>query len=312
MSVYSLKKWFFDVLLHQDSYLYFYVTEIKFLGLKLSRFNLNYSSDDFGTSVSESIKLKSNNIYSFLCSSGAFHQNLNNFLINQKLKETNIELVYKNNELINSQINAYSAKTKNSAIDWLPILMKSQVSGTIKLNSKYIPVTNMNGYIDYFQTNVSPYRNQMRDLFWGRLHTSELDLSYSIVYNKHDEKFYSSCICRNENKVLRTNKSNLTIIQKDWSKNLNLTYPKKLSIEFHFNTFEIILYIEQSKILIESKLTEEQRSMKKFIINVLKWIVKNPRGLKFLSKGEVEIRHNKSIKIMGTHLITEYVRFGKN
>lgn len=309
MSVYNLKKWFFDVLLHQDSYLFFYITELKFLGFKLSLFNLYYSSKDFKKSVSESIQIKTNNIHSFQCTKGSFYRMANSLNIRQISKEANIELKYEKYDQILSPINKNFIRTKNGVIDWLPITLKSAVSGTIILNSTYIPVSNNHGYIDYVQTNISPFKNPVRELFWGRLHSCELDLTYSIVLHKQDNKNQSCCICRYNNEILKTDDIKLKITQKDWSKKIDLTYPKKISVEMQFNTFYLILDIEQSKTLFYSRYNNELIYRKKFIFYLLKWFTKNPRGLKFLSKGEVKIIHNNSMKIIGTRLISEYVKF---
>lgn len=312
MSSFSLHKWFFDVLLYQDTYLFFYITELRFLRFKLSRFNLHYCSDKTKTSVSEFIKLKEKNVFSFQSSTGNFYQNNNTFLINQKLKKTNIELKYANSSKTNIQQDSHFLKIEKGVIDWQPIQMKSEVEGIINLKSTYIPIANINGYIDYVHTNIFPFKNPVSELFWGRLHSSELDLTYSVAFSKHKKKFYACCICRYINENLKTDKCNLNIIQKDWSDKLNLTFPKKISLDIQFKTFKLILNIEQGKILVESGFIDEQKNIKRAFINVLKWIAKNPRGLKFLSKGEVEIRQNNSIKIIGTRLISEYVRFGKD
>jgi hypothetical protein len=270
MPVYSLKKWFFDVLLHQDSYLFFYITELKLFGIKFSRFNLNYCSKDYRKSISESIQIKTNNINSLQCSIGSFYEKANSLQIKQKSKEVTIDLKFENYDQIFNQIDKNFIKTKNGEINWFPIIIKSLVSGTLNLNSRYIPVLKNNGYIDYFHTNISPFKNPVRELFWGRLHSCDLDLTYSIIMPKHENKSYSYFICRYNNKIICTNSSKLKIIQKDWSKKTDLTYPKKISIEIHFEPFDLILDIEQNKALFESGFIYDQGKMKKISLFLLK------------------------------------------
>ncbi len=312
MRLYSLQKWFFDVLMHQNTYIYFYITELRFLSLKLSRFNLHYQSDKNKTSVSKQIKLDYNDTVTFIGSSGKFSNKDGHFSVIQNIGNTNIELNYKN---INRQnIDPHSSqfiKNKNGVIDWIPILTKSHVEGTIKLGSKYIPMNNYNGYVDYVHTDIFPIKNPVSELYWGRLHSNDIDLTYSIVYVKNEKKYYSSCICRINNNFIRTDKCNLIILKKDWSSKLNLEYPRIISMDFYFNSFHIVLSLEQGKKLVESGVFDEQQNMNHLFVKFLKWISKNPRGIKFLSKGEVEIKESNSIKVLGSQLISEYIRFGK-
>jgi hypothetical protein len=312
MNVFYLKKWFFDVLLPQKAYLYFYITQINLFGIKLSRINIHYVPEKNAISLSEPIKLEVKSIVSFGGPSGFFSQQQNVIQIKQKTGQLFLELNYKN-ELHDhpGHLPIELISKKKGSIQWMPIIIKSQVEGLINLGKLYVPIKQHYGYIGYVNATISPYKNPISELYWGRLHSSDLDLSYSISYVKKENTYYSYCFCRIDNQFFYSDKAQLTIIKKDWSNKLDLNYPKVISIAIQVDNYKLLLYIDQKKILMESVFIDEQQKMNWCLLQFLKKFSKNPRGLKFLSMGEVEIRRDNSLKVLGGNLISEYIRFGK-
>lgn len=300
------------MLLPQQAYLYFYITQINLCGFKLSRINVHYLPEKNAISLSEPIKLEEHSTVSFGGPSGIFSQQKNVMRVKQKIGDLFLELNYKNNLHEHSgYLPVELISKKSGSIQWMPIIIKSQVEGLINLGKLYVPIKQYYGYIDYVNSTFFPNRNPISELYWGRLHSSDLDLSYSISYVKKENTYYSYCFCRIDNQFFYSDKAHLTIIQKEWSNKLDLNYPKVISVAIQVDNHKLLLHINQKKILTESGLIDEQQKMNWLLLQFLKQFSKNPRGLKFLSRGEIEIRRDNSLKVMGVNLISEYIRFGK-
>jgi len=305
-----LQKWFFDVLLPGNAYVYFYITHIKFFGFSVSRFNLHYRSETRILSFSEKIDLQIIDPNNFSGKSAGFRKVRGGFVIEIHKRYLDICLLYKNPDQFNyTQFNPDFISYNNRKIEWYPLILKGQPEGRLNLKDFKIQIRSCEGYIDYVCSTVLPNKVPISELYWGRLHHKELDFSYSITFDNNKQLATAHCLCRLNNQFLETDKTEIKIHENGYSEELKISYPRVIELTSMFKSCEITLLISQGEKLIESGFFDEQQNINKLLIKSIKTFSKNPLGIKFLSDVQVEIKSVKSIHIDGLKLISEYVRF---
>ena len=313
MRIFSLDKWFFDVMFPDSSYVFFYIARVRLFGLSFSRINLHYKTGEELYSYSEKIRLKVTDKKNFAVWPGTFRQEGNNLKLVIAKGELVIGLIFKSSRISGSEkLKEEFIQLKRKSIKWTPVLLKAEVEGSITLGELTRSVSNYDGYIDYMSSRILPFRVPVVEIYWGRLHHEKIDLCWSIAYPEDPTTPYVKCICRFGDRLEETGKVMLMIKELGRSEVFRKGYIRRYKLEVKFRKYQVSLTINKQEDIFVSEFLDEHKRLNPLLTGVLKIISGNPGGIKFMSQAELEVTSGSGILREQVNLISEYVRFKKN
>ena len=318
MRIFEFRKYFFDIASTDDSdYMIIFISILK-TGpiynsiLQIQSAKRNISNSYVSTPLyREKINFPAGRSNDISFSEGCIHFDKGYISLNIETSVCHIELKYsdlfdetqpcKLLEVLRSGINS---------IAWYPVRIKSQVTGTITLGQNRSDWDKTNGYIDFVRFSGLPVKNNLKRLFWGRLHSKNIDLTYTIV-ELTKNKCSSMLLINLENKRIVFDEVNFDIDREKTSDSNSMTYPDRLILSSKNVDFTVKIEVFDHKELIISEFADLGKQYNGFFTYIIRKVSGNPEGIKFLAKANIELESkNDKFSFQEVSLINEYVRFG--
>jgi hypothetical protein len=306
---YSFKKWFFDINIGDETYIYFLIAEIRFSFFKLQNFTFhcfNHHSESLTKTIPIHLTNQEKDWEILYINSRNFSVVPRNHDLNitADFKDLNIRLIIRNC-MSGLPKNALIINHKNKKIEWSPVTGFLTASGTIKIGDNVIQVEKVSAYIDHVFTDILPFNLPVIKMYWGRVLHSEIRISFSIVFSAKGEQ-WSGCYV-----MIKDQLFSLTEIQ--YRKN------KGLSDEQEANGYQLTameglnrltMKIDHLKVAAAGAFIEPDKYKNKDLYRLLNIISKNPRGKKYISGAEVMLEINGQLyQWRNLICIDEYVLF---
>jgi hypothetical protein len=306
MKIFSFEKWFLDILTKDGQYIILYYTLARFL-----RFKTCYLDMQIGNSshLHQKLQVKKRRDHCLWTRQGDLLLKEEGGSLKLSLKDGEFELKLKPHHPLESDLEGLRIPAKGfSHLCWKPLHLKANLSGklhTADLNQELSGI----GYSDYLFTNLSPFKMPVRQLYWGRLHHRDVDLTYAYALDKDQQVLGSWMLLYQQGQ--RTQLKNLRIHSVKWK----LYDPPHLSCPLSFimdvkGKVRISLSIRHIAPAVTSEFLDNLLDMGRLMQAVLRRIAKNPRGIKFFSLASMEIHtESTTLKLKEIPMIDEYVSF---
>jgi hypothetical protein len=317
MAIFNLEKWYFDVFSPEYDYIFFYFAYTKILGHIEARLNLHIVPFKGTKTFSQShdFNFKSDVLYIgeglVKTKHGRFTFNDYSAEVNFHINGMSIDVLYEFIQNRNFAITPLRIRSgHNHMIRWHPISLKSRVSGEIKINATATSIGGFNGYIDYLYSDVFPLKAPVRTLYWGRIHHEECDLTYTYIEDQNKSKKWCKMIfCTGD---VNLEFDSITITHGEWkySEKLHMYYPHSYTIYGENSEDSLDIRVDNVVNAVESGFIDQQDVQSGIKRCLFKFLSKNPKGIKFISKSSLKFRHKqKKHEVKDVFFISEFVHF---
>jgi hypothetical protein len=290
--LYHFKKWFFDLNIDDEIYIYFFIAEIRFLFFKTHNFTLHYfKSPAESLTISRSVQLKLKNRdwenLNIISTDFSFIPYDNELIVFSDFKDIKINLCIENYQPQYSD-ESLIISHKNKQIKWFPLNEFLKCSGTIEVNGNVITTDKMPVYIDSLVSTVLPFNNPVRKMYWGRILHSDIRISFSIVFSATNEQ-WGRCFVQLEYKQLvfdkiQFNKTNVSGYEQD---DHDGDYSFQLIAGNGKDSIEIM--VSHISTAADGAFIDPGKYKNKLAYSFLNRISKNPAGKKFISHARVKL-----------------------
>ena len=302
VTVFKLHKWYYDLLVPGDFFLFVYFGRIKLFGFSehvLHVFKISYKNNKV---LSKTYKFNPNgddlifnehNIQLKGLEMGISRQD--NVL---KIKADNVDIDLRYIPIKNpgeEECQLVIPANKGHQITWYPLHLKGSVSGYIKIGADNIRIEKGNGYIDHLSSNVFPLKAPVSRLYWGRIHNENLDLAYTITTGKKENQQWNNLIVSFSGHTFQFNQLQFSMTGLTYSENLSLNYPQTIEIKGQNRCMTIKISIDTGEAITESGFVNNHNGESMLKTRFLRYIAKDPRGIKFLSTADIEVDFNNQI-----------------
>jgi len=146
------------------------------------------------------------------------------------------------------------------------------------------------GYSDYLFSRMAPWNVPVVGLFWGRLHSGELDMTYSFAMGKHgQEPVGASLMLYRRGDCFRL--ESVSLEATGWMKGstLGISAPSAYVLTAASGNIIIELEIKHLKEAIVSEFWKNPREIGKVARGMLRHLSKEPRGIKYYSSARLDL-----------------------
>jgi hypothetical protein len=315
MKWFRYKKWFFDVLTSEETYIILFVSVIRVGWKHFSYLQLHTSGkatkNGFSKKISCEISLK-------------FVQETNHSVIFEKGKiefsENNVDIKFNTPEL-NCSVNYFSQygfsgkplilkAHQNSSLKWNPHQLKSIVNGKIQLEGQGdFALFSEPGYCDFVESDILPFKIPVRNLFWGRGHQFQCSFSWSVIKNKAG-KYHSKIFVFVGTELMEFEDVKLLVQKEKKASGIPLIYPEKFSLKGNNQDAEVAIAICSHEEMIVSDFLAYSKKYGKYPEQVLRFISRNPMGIKFCATATLElVKYGKQYRFENLIIVDEFVSF---
>jgi len=204
-------------------------------------------------------------------------------------------------------------------LEWRPLILNARVTGYMTFNEKGGTDKNQAlterfegiGYSDYLFSSMAPWNVPVVQLFWGRLHTGELDMTYSFALDKHGQEPVGASVmfCR-KGEYFHLERASLNATGWEKASTLGISTPSNYTLTAASGNISIELEISHLKEAIVSEFWKNPREMGRLARGMLRHLSKEPRGIKYFSSARLKLDFRGQVLTMSEVLmIDEYVRF---
>ena len=319
MGFFEYKKWFFDTVSDEgDDYLIMLVSQVK-LGRKYrTYFQMHGARKGQDCTFRPYLKCirtfrqKDYGSTGFIFEEGEINFENGGCRINLEMGSYKVKLVYECNRIdwpLGFNHFNYPRKTY---IDWIPRILYGQVSGTVDAPPGVKVYEKEPGYCDEVFSNVSPWKVTISQLYWGRLHYKNINLSYSIMKDRKTFSDISRLFVEVNGTHYVLDTLFFNIIERKRSKNMNLTYAEKYLIRGKSDELEIKIEVGNHEEMILNDFMDYINEYGTILTSVLRRISRDPLGIKFRASANISIRINDERFILeNVALVDEFVKFCK-
>ncbi len=190
---------------------------------------------------------------------------------------------------------------------WEPVHSRSIVRGSIRTGGRVWNTEGYDGYIDRLVSDVFPLLTPVRTLFWGRLHHPEGSLVYAVIPRLRPAALltWDSGRGRLEFDTVEVAERGTRV-----SPVLGLAFPPAYTLTAAGPAGGIRLDVENVTPAVEAGFIGNEDMGSRFESRVLNFLARNPRGIKFFSRGHARIQNlGRLTEIREALFFSEIVRF---
>ncbi len=316
MKLLGFNKYFFDIITENKDYLIFYISILKAGGYYsilqaqcstpgpsgnyLSRFN-----------IKTKIRFINANENEIVFSEGTINIEDRSIKVNLSTSALEIDLVYENISQPSTLLNDMEIRISgHNMLTWGPLHIKSKVNGFLKYDAGIISIFDSPGYTDLLRIRNISLKIPVSRLLWGRLHSKDIDLTFSLIINK-DKSTYSKLFLRVDNQIMEFSYLDFVAHVEKASSVLSIIYPARYLISAKHKTGEISLEIYDQNAVIYNEFMDLRDQAGRLLSAFVRRISGDPKGIKFMARADIILKNNLVIKeFHGLPLISEYVCFG--
>jgi hypothetical protein len=205
-------------------------------------------------------------------------------------------------------------------LEWKPLHLKAMVTGRFRIIGENEQVMEEEvltgiGYTDYLSSTMSPFRVPVRQLYWGRLHSQDLDLTFSYALGEevpgaNDEVSGAQMMVQTGGVAIWFDK--ISVHPDKWEKfdPPGISCPVSYRVEATSQRIQLTLEVIHLKPAIVSEFMKNPKELGRFRMEILRKISRNPRGIKFYSFATLEYKFDGRIhRLDKVFMIDEYVCF---
>ncbi|MCK5067634.1 MAG: hypothetical protein KAR16_09350 [Bacteroidales bacterium] len=318
MRIFRFEKWFVDVLTLDRDYIIFFHTLLEVLGIRVCFVEVNISRFGEGHNFHLNRKLKvikrSGHTISTRQGHILYEEEMGKImlLLRGMEIELNINPVHPSDFI---RLGMKIRKRGNGYLEWKPLYLKAMVEGRIRIEGEREQVMDEEkitgtGYADYLYSTMSPFRVPVRQLYWGRLHSQDLDLTFSYALGAHDEVTGAQMMVQAGGETIRLDK--ISVHADRWEEFISpgITCPASYMIKASSQRMQLALKVVHLKPAIVSEFMENLKELGRLGLAILRRISREPRGIKFYSSACLEfVLDGQTRKLDEVFMIDEYVKF---
>lgn len=229
--------------------------------------------------------------------------------------ELSVDLSYTSPYPVQFQMNPFFIEGRfGSQLFWKPLLLHGIVNGNVRIGEiNQFTFRNENGYADLVESSFLPFALPVDELFWGRLHSDELDLSFTVINKPLKRKKWSKVFIIWKGIPIEFDVINLVIHEQKMSTGISLIYPEKYTIAAENADYHLTLEIYSHDEAVSSDFIGDSTMYGKITTQLIKFLSRSPKGLKSVAKANILISNSLEMKTYNNlTAIDEYVCFAKN
>jgi hypothetical protein len=311
--LYHFKKWFFDLNKEDETYVYFFVAEIRFLFFTVRNFTFHCFDNRLATITrSRPVKLnmKKGDWEALTIkgkSFGILHTE-NELNIISDFKNLNIMLRI-SNYLPDIPGEPLLINHKGRQIGWFPLIGSTSASGMIKIDEDVLRFDKSPCYIDHVSSTVLPFNVPIMKMYWGRVIHSKIRISYSLTISGRGDQ-HGRCFLTLDERHYSFDQiyyEKITGVNRLSNEDPEGSSYKIIAVE---GSNRLVLRIDHLKIAAEGEFIDPKKYKNKILYLLLSRISKNPRGKKYISIVEVNLNLNgQQQQLKNLLCVDEYVLF---
>ena len=308
MIVFKYQKWFFDVCTSAGEYFILFISHITVFGKD------KIYLQAYGTGVlvfQAELELLEISDDSIRTRQGDITFNENQVALSIVINKFAVSVKWTTSFLPQYQLNPFFLEKRSGGLKWKPFFIRAAVNGYVKVDdiNKFTFIDD-NGYIDKVESTFLPFIMPVKHLYWGRLHSDEIDLTFTYVIESKTHQISSKIYVINNGNALEFDSANLIIHdQKKYLAN-SLYYPEKYKIEATNSVYQLTMQVYDHEITVVSDFINDVKQYGVLSTKLLAVISKNPRGIKSLAKASIKLSGSSSdVNFNDLILIDEYVCF---
>jgi hypothetical protein len=196
------------------------------------------------------------------------------------------------------------------SLDWRPLILQGQVKGDLSTKDGIRSYADASGYIDEVISNFRPWKAPLSRLFWGRMHSPEVSLTYSIMQNPGGHRDSSRLFLDFQGGQYVLDDLQIEYGGLKASSCPGFSYPDQYLIKAEQGDLSIRLEIGRHQEMIINDFMGYEKEYGRVGTAMLRWISKNPKGIKFRATAKLEIlRNGIKYTVENAQVVDEYVEF---
>jgi hypothetical protein len=316
MRFYEFRKWFFDIIGGRDDYLILFFTQLKVGKSHRMYFQMHGSkrgpSLSFNPEISciRTLGQKGNDGGVLLFDEGEVRFDNCRCSISLEFDECKVNLRFSSDKVRWPQSSVYFDNQKNGYIEWIPLIPGSSVSGSIETRGRLMVFNDARGYCDEVLSTILPWKVPVSQLHWGRLNHEKIKLSYSVMSIRNSIPDVSRLYLEADGHFYILDGFSFKIIQQKKSTSMNLLFADKYIIQGTSGDLNLTIEVSDHEEMIINDFMDYRNEYGKMATGILKWISRNPHGIKFSASANIDIRiRNETYRMESFPFVDEYVEF---
>jgi hypothetical protein len=316
MSLFALTKWYFDVLDREHNYLFFYLARARLAGRNQTHLHLNAARLGNPGFASVHVPLVEGKTAwgkdEVETEYGGVRWNADETTVRFAFRDVDVSLRYiRYGNDPSAESSLAIPGNRGGRIFWTPAAIRCAVDGVVRISDRRFSFQSRDGYYDRLESNVFPFFSPVRRLLWGRLHRGRLALTYTAAEGVHSsQKWSQAVLCDGKNRSV-FEKIHVTVLEERFSEALQCNYPVRYDLKAENSDAILSLSAERIQEAIVSDFMEDQHMTNRVQALIYRRISRNPRGVKFFSKGSIRVTGEKfGHELTDVVFIDEFVRFG--
>jgi len=317
MRIFRFEKWFVDVLTPEREYIVLFHSILEVFGVRICFVEVNISQFGEGPNYHINRKLKGlrRSGHTLSTHQGTIQYEIGSGKIMLLLPGMEIKLNLRPDYPPDFHGKGMKIESSgNGSLEWKPLYLKTAISGSVRIEveEKLVMAKDQisgKGYVDYLHSSLSPFRVPVRQLYWGRLHSMDVDLTYSYALDDNENLCGSQLIIQSGAETIRLEEFLVHTDQWEVINPPGISCPVSYSIEASSQRLQVSLKVVHLKPAIVSEFAKNPKELGRFRLALLRQLSRDPRGIKFYSTASLElVLDGQTRKLNEVLMIDEYVR----
>lgn len=190
---------------------------------------------------------------------------------------------------------------------WEPVQSRSIVRGSVRLGRQTWNAPGCDGYIDRLVSDVFPLFTPVRTLYWGRLHHPEGSLVYTVI-----PRLRPCAVLTWSSRRGQLEFDAVKVLERGakMSSLLGMAYPPAYSLTASSPSARVRVDVWNVAPAVETEFLGNEEIRCGIESQVIKFLARNPRGVKFFSRGHVLVEKKAwTTEIEAAPFFSEIVKF---
>lgn len=310
---YYFRKYFFDLNIDRETYVYFILVELKFGIFKIRNFTLHYNNSTNGSitkSKTVKVAIAKGHWKNLIFKGKHLDMHLENEELNiyANFKDLKIDLKispFSNYETFDN----FVIPLENKRIEWFAVPLFMTGTGKIELDGILVKAAQSPVYIDHVFSDIVPFNMPVSKMFWGRILLSDMLVTYSVVITP-EQKQWARCFVIRSNRQFHFSEVEYRLISgvtegQEPENDENVYQLKAISEQ---NSVEIS--IRHVRTAATGAFIDPERYKLKVAYKALNSMSRNPRGKKYISEASMQLNiEGHKMQYENLVCIDEYVIF---
>ena len=302
--MFTLKKWYFDFLTPDRTYVFVYFAYVNVLGHTKGSLTIHCARPGKGSPLTRSFSVNpqlegrdEDSKQSIQLPGGELVFAEDRCMMSFVRDDCSLSLRFDSRG--DSRVDPLVINTGGkSNILWKPIGLRYHVSGRITLGEETIPAEGSNGYVDFLHSSYLPLVVPVSILYWGRLHHADIDAVYVHAADFHNERSWSKLYTRYGGIIAESNQVSILDVGNAAHERSSRTCPEVYEVVGSSNSARVRLRVRHVRPVQEMGFIDQQEINSPVVRSLVKLLTRNPRSTKFLSHADIalETKHTHRIE----------------